>query len=128
MSGQDSESVPPFDVAAALSALDGRVHLLRNLAELYLQSHGSMIDSLRIALQQEDVPEVERAIHSLRGAVGYFRAGPLWHITAIMHEASLLRDLDKVRRLQPNLEGIMEELALALQDFVRANPPTTSTT
>lgn len=125
LTGQDPESIPPFDVAAALESLGNRVHLLRNLAELYLQSRGSMVDSLRVALQQGNVHEVERSIHSLRGAVGYFRAGPLWNITAKMQEASLVGDLDTVRHLQRDFEMIIEQLALALQDFVRDQPPVT---
>jgi len=108
----------PFDSAAALAALGNRVHVLRDLAELFLQERVGMVQSVRSALDAENPSETERAVHSLRGAVGYFRAAPLWNVTSRMHAAATQGDLDQVREMLPEFEQVIQELSESLQAFL----------
>jgi CheY-like chemotaxis protein len=55
-----------------LSRFGGDAELLRELAELFIQSCPKMLEDIRDAVQKQDAKELERAAHSLKGCVGNF--------------------------------------------------------
>ena len=119
----ESSSDATFDAAAALEALSGRVTVLRDLAQLFLQERQGMVDAVRQALQADDPSEVERAVHSLRGVIGYFRARTLWSVTEQMQAEVIQARTDRVRQFLPELEQSVEDLAASLDRFLADSPP-----
>ncbi len=55
-----------------LSRFGGDAGLLRELAELFIQSCPKMLEDIRDAVQKRDAKALERAAHSLKGCVGNF--------------------------------------------------------
>ena len=63
-----------FDLAAALARVDGDAGLLRELAQLFLEDSERLLSAVEQAVAQRDGRSVERAAHTLKGAVGNFAA------------------------------------------------------
>ncbi|MGA7853819.1 MAG: Hpt domain-containing protein [Candidatus Acidiferrales bacterium] len=55
-----------------LSRFGGDAELLRELADLFIQSCPKMLEDIRDAVQKQDAKALERAAHSLKGCVGNF--------------------------------------------------------
>jgi CheY-like chemotaxis protein/HPt (histidine-containing phosphotransfer) domain-containing protein len=55
-----------------LARFGGDVGLLRELAELFIQSCPKMLEDIRDAVHKHDAKALERAAHSLKGCVGNF--------------------------------------------------------
>jgi HPt (histidine-containing phosphotransfer) domain-containing protein len=55
-----------------LERFGGDASLLRELAELFIQSCPKMLEDIRDAVQKRDAKALERAAHSLKGCVGIF--------------------------------------------------------
>ena len=55
-----------------LARFGGDAGLLRELAELFIQSCPKMLEDIRDAVQKRDAKALERAAHSLKGCVGNF--------------------------------------------------------
>jgi CheY-like chemotaxis protein len=71
------ETIPPaaaFIPAEALAQVGGDEALLRELAQLFLDSYPSQLADLRAARERHDDPELGRVAHALKGAVAVFGA------------------------------------------------------
>jgi CheY-like chemotaxis protein/HPt (histidine-containing phosphotransfer) domain-containing protein len=55
-----------------LARFGGDAELLKELADLFLQSCPKMLEDIRVALQKRDAKALEIAAHSLKGSVGNF--------------------------------------------------------
>jgi two-component system sensor histidine kinase/response regulator len=60
---------PPMDLAAALVTVDGEYNLLDEMMAVLLAESPGQLAMLRLALQQGDARGLERAAHSLKGAL-----------------------------------------------------------
>jgi signal transduction histidine kinase/ligand-binding sensor domain-containing protein/CheY-like chemotaxis protein len=82
--GPTSESTPGpdpveeiFDRGALLDRVDGDLDLLRRMVEPFLADSQRTLGLVRVAIARQDVRALERAAHSLKGAIGNFSApGP----------------------------------------------------
>jgi two-component system, sensor histidine kinase and response regulator len=65
---------PILDHQLAMSRVGGDEELLKELAELFLTEYPRLMAELRLAYDQGDAKQVERAAHGLKGSVANFGA------------------------------------------------------
>jgi two-component system, sensor histidine kinase and response regulator len=98
---------PPMDLAAALITADGERDLLDDMMAVLLADSPGQLAALRTALHQSDVHGLERAAHSLKGAlsaVNATRAQELaQHLEACGRDGRLERALSLVQLLDTEL-------------------------
>jgi len=63
-----------MDYQAALERVGGSQSLLAELIEIFLEESETLLPALRDAIQRQDMPEVRRLAHTIKGAVSYFAA------------------------------------------------------
>jgi CheY-like chemotaxis protein len=63
-----------MDMQAALRRVGGRTDLLKQIVQLFLQESGKMLNGIRQALTQRDLPKLRRLAHSLKGSADCFAA------------------------------------------------------
>src|SRR5437773_171042 len=62
------------DQAALLEQVEGDEELLRGLVELFVEGLPAQVDAIHDAIARGDGPAVERAAHSLKGALSNLHA------------------------------------------------------
>jgi two-component system sensor histidine kinase/response regulator len=62
------ESNELFDRAALLDRVEGDEELLAEMIQLYVEDAPRALEAMRSALQQGNLPDLERAAHSLKGS------------------------------------------------------------
>ncbi len=72
MSGPQTS--PSFDETAALARLAGDTDLLREIAGIYLDSYGAMLQGVHDAVAAGDADALKSAAHLLKGTVAPFEA------------------------------------------------------
>ena len=113
----------PFDLAAALQRVEGDVELLAELADMFLEEHGSLCDQISEAIEQCDSEAVTRAAHSLKGSVGNFNARGAFEAALSIETAGRSGDLSQAPRYFDALQAELARLVPALQQL--AAEPTT---
>ena len=64
-----------WDQHAALQSVDGDRELLAEMAELFLQDSGRLLDEIGQAIQARNAGGLHRSAHTLKGSVANFAAG-----------------------------------------------------
>jgi HPt (histidine-containing phosphotransfer) domain-containing protein len=95
----------PVDLEALRSDLEGDEVLLRHLAGVLVADFPRALAAMAAAVEARDGRALQRAAHSLRGALGNFRAGPAFLLA------------DQVERLSES--GRLDEAGQALTDLER---------
>jgi len=111
-----------FDRAAALASLDGSEDYLRLLVDTFLDSAAKDMAVIRAAHQSGDLPALQRAAHSLKGASGYLHAHTFQRVIAFIDLQARTGDAEAVARSLPRLERAFAELQ-PLLEAARATPP-----
>jgi CheY-like chemotaxis protein/HPt (histidine-containing phosphotransfer) domain-containing protein len=70
----DVPAPPSLDLAAALDRVEGDRELLEEIARLFADECPGLIDSIRRARQENDIPLLQRAAHTLKGAASNIAA------------------------------------------------------
>jgi signal transduction histidine kinase/CheY-like chemotaxis protein/PAS domain-containing protein/HPt (histidine-containing phosphotransfer) domain-containing protein len=69
-------SPPIFDPALALKNCLGRPHLLAEMMQFFLADARALLDQIRLELQRDDLEEVGRLSHRLKGTISHLAAEP----------------------------------------------------
>ena len=86
----------------------------REIVELFLETAPRLMRDLKKALEARDAVSVERAAHTLKGAVANFGARTVFEATMRMETLGHDRDLTGARRAWTPLEKEMGRLKKAL--------------
>ena len=76
-----------LDREAALDRLGGNEDYLREIANIFLEDAPHRRDQIRSAVAKGDLARLREAAHMLRGAIGYFGAGPASEATLRLERA-----------------------------------------
>ncbi len=114
---------PAFDRQSALSNLGNDEELLRQIAEIMLNSYRGQIEDIRLALAAGDLGRLYSIAHSLKGSAGNFAAAPT--VRAASHLERLCRDgrIDSAAPAVAALAQNVESLAAALRQELTAATP-----
>jgi CheY-like chemotaxis protein len=116
----DGQSAAVFDREQTLDRVAGDRALLKEIVELFLESAPESIDELRRAIAKGDAAALERAAHSLKGAVGNFGARATQAAALRLETMGRTKDLthaeeafallaEELARLQPALSAFASE-------------------
>lgn len=109
---------PTFDRKALLDRLDGDLRLARELIATYLEESPAMWADLRDALDSGACSELERAAHSLRGALAAVSAPQAVQLADRLETASREGHLSEAPARVAELEAELERLDQALRSFM----------
>ena len=103
-----------LDLDQLLGRLGNDRNLLAELAQIFLNECPRMLEALRLAAAQGDPAAIERAAHTLKGAISNFSTGPAWAEAAALERAARDRQVgnpdDGLNRLEISLQPLCSEL------------------
>jgi len=117
---EDENPKPVFDEQAALARLQGNRKLLKEIAGMFLTELPQHMAAIREAIDQADSHKLDRAGHTLKGAVGNFCANSARDAAFALEKIGKSGDLtgaaeaygvlqQELERLLPVLKGIAKE-------------------
>ena len=110
-----TKSAAVLELAEALDHVEGDEQLLADLAGVFLKDYPAQMKEIRRAIDQQDLAGIERAAHSLKGAVANFGARRTFNVAFELEKASRGGDLAECRRLSTTLEAEMGRLKQELE-------------
>jgi len=108
-----------FDLEALLDRLDGDLRLARELLTTFLEESPAMCVALRDAVNSRQASRVERAAHSLRGALAAVSAPAAVHLADRLETDSRNGDLSASRTLGAELEAELDLFDRTLRSYLR---------
>jgi PAS domain S-box-containing protein len=110
---------PPVaaDLDLALSRVGGDRDLLREVAQLFLESYPQDLVAIREAVHSGNAKALERAAHTLKGAVANFGALEAGRLALELERAGRAGDLAAASRLFELLEQAMQRLEPVLRQL-----------
>ncbi len=106
-----------FDSAAALERVEGDRKLLAEMAKLLENESPKLLQQLRTAVAQADVNGLERAAHTLKGALGSLAATAAFNVAQELEAVARQGDVARAESLAVALEKEIELLRPALEQF-----------
>ncbi len=124
----DSGSSAPIDEGLR-RALAGLVQLggqpfLRDLLQRFATSSTTLLDEARTALANNDLAELARKIHSLKGSAGNFGASPFCDGCTALEEILQTRpeQTTALQKTFSELEAAFHSMHTSIQSFLHENP------
>jgi len=112
-----------FDWSAALRAVRGDHGLLKTVVEAILEESPRMMTAVREAIAQRDAEALRLAAHTLGGAIRYLDATSASDQARQLEEMGMEGDLKNPEEVLAALEGEIERIMPALQDYVEQDDP-----
>lgn len=108
-----------FDREALLDRLDGDIRLACELVTTYLEESPEMRAGLRDALKSRDPERIERAAHSLRGALAAVSAPAAAHLADRLESGARDGDRPAGRSDGVEIESQLDLLERELRSYLR---------
>jgi len=109
-----------MDLGIALSHVDGDMQFLAELAELFLQDYPRLIEELRHSVQQENLPDLERAAHTLKGRLAFFGLNRIrdkaFGLEMMGREHNTADTVGALAELESAMECILPEFSSLVRD------------
>ncbi|MBL6080476.1 response regulator [Belnapia sp. T18] len=102
------DTLPPFDLAAALNRLNGKRALLRKLIVDFGMRFAGAVTELRRAFGRDEWQEARRIAHTLRGVAGSLEIRDVAEAARLLEDAAQARRSEGVEALLVRLEQAME--------------------
>ncbi len=110
-----------FDREAALVRVDGDESLLADLARLLLEEGPKMLATIQAAIAEKDAKQLERAAHSLKGAVSTFAAAGASDAALKLERLGRAGELEGAAHALAQMESQMDRLQAALQSLAASD-------
>ena len=98
------DSLPPFDIPAALRRVNGKTALLRRLILSFGSTYGAAPRDLRVYLSTGLLPDARRLAHSLKGVAGSLELAAVQRVAADIERAIAEGDMEQARSAIVDLE------------------------
>jgi CheY-like chemotaxis protein/HPt (histidine-containing phosphotransfer) domain-containing protein len=103
-----------FDRREALRRAGGEEEVLRDLIELFCEEYPKLMDTMREAISEGKATELERAAHTLKGALLQFAARPAadaaLHLERLACDGDLSEALNGWKTLEAEISRLLPEL------------------
>lgn len=106
-----------FDYDRSLARLGGNPDLFAEIVVLFLEDAPQLLKRARDGLVQQNLSELERAAHSLKGLSVNFDATQLVSAASRLEQMARARDLERAAACLPELEREFARLQTELQAF-----------
>jgi len=111
---------PPVDWNAALEQVGGSEELLRELMTIFVEESGELMPALRKAIEQQNMPEVRRLAHTIKGAATHLTARSAVAAALRLETMGRDRDLAGADEAYARLEREIEQLKQAVWDYTQS--------
>lgn len=108
---------PLVDLTAALERMEGDIRLLHEVVDIFLEDYQVCMDEVRLAVQTLDTNLLQRAVHTMKGAVGNFVSAKATDIARDMEHFCKQGEIDSAIALCDVLESAVAEVAAELRKF-----------
>jgi two-component system sensor histidine kinase/response regulator len=115
--GEEQTPADVLDRAEIRERVGGDTKLLRELIDVFFADCPRMWQDVRAALTQGDAPRLNRAAHTLKGAVGIFGAKAAHEAAERIEQLAGKGDLTQAAEAAAQLEAELERLKPALQSL-----------
>lgn len=109
-----------FDLARAVERVGGDIELLRELADLFLQTYPDTIASLQQAVRAKDAHLVQTSAHRLKGGLGNFFSQEVYDAALSIEQMGRAKSLDGVAELLEELLPKLDSFVNSLSTFARS--------
>ena len=120
--GEGPPATEVFDAAEALRHVGDDVGLLRDLAGMFEAEAPKMLAQVRAAVEARDAAKLQRAAHTLKGAVGTFGARGTFAAALRLETMGRGGDLAGAAEALRELQQAVAQLQQALADYTGAEP------
>jgi two-component system sensor histidine kinase/response regulator len=111
------------DLDAVLNALEGDRELLSRMIQVFLSENPALLERTRCAVAARDGTALERAAHTLRGALANFAAREAGGTARRLDESAAQADWNTAAATHTDLEKQMQEVVRALTAFRPGESP-----
>ena len=115
----DQTAEPVLDRAAMLETVEQDLELLRELVEIFLAETPGLLTQIRSGVQEKHAESVERAAHTLKGALMNFGAWRACEVARQLEIRGHEARLDDAAPLASRLESEVVQASQALSDYLR---------
>ena len=106
-------------VSSLTTFTGGDLELTQNLIEIFLEDSPKLLADVRDAVKRGDAIALERAAHTMKGALGYFNAGSAIAAAFRLQQLGAWRDLGTAPETLEALETALQKLTNSLSEFGR---------
>ena len=103
-----------FNWDTALEQLNGNEKVLKDIAEMFMEQYPNLVQAIRGSIENEDMPELRRSAHTLKGSAATFSAGPVVKAAYRLETMGREMDITDVDSALKDLDRALAELAPAL--------------
>ena len=121
--GSAQTSEPVLDRAAMLSTVEQDLVLLRELVEIFLAEAPGLLAQIRSGVNEKRAEIVERAAHTLKGALSNFGARRACEVARQLEIRGREARLGDAAQVVSRLESELAEVCRALSDILREVVP-----
>lgn len=100
-----------FNLSLAMEMVMDSKDLFKEIAEMFLSNLPDYLEKVREGIAENNADSLERAAHSLKGAVANFGAGEAYEAAYQLEKLGNAGKLDKAKAEMQSLEKAMEALA-----------------
>lgn len=116
---QEDPTAPAFDYDSALERVEGDRALLMNMLGLYLDSSVKLIGLIQDTLRNQDARGLERAAHTIKGAVGTLSAQKAFDAALRLEQCAKTGDFIEAREAWTSLERELQILRASIERLVK---------
>jgi len=107
-----------FDRSVLLEQTDGDTELIRTLVEVFDDDRPKLLDDIEDALETNDAEALERAAHTIKGALGVFGAESARLQAEKLENSARAGSVEAGRQQYPALKTSVLDLQVALRELV----------
>jgi len=108
-----------LDWETALAVCGGDRHLLRDIAEAFLEEHPRRLEEIRRAIDTQDWELLHRAAHTIKGSMRYFGAAAVFDRAFGLEQLAASRSLEGAEEIFGLLKQELAKLVPHLIDYVQ---------
>lgn len=121
--GSAQTAEPVLDRAAMLATVEQDLVLLRELVEIFLAESPGLLAQVRSGVEGKNAESVERAAHTLKGAMLNFGAHRACEVARQLETRGRDARLDDAAPLVSRLDSEVTQVCHALSDYLRKEIP-----
>jgi CheY-like chemotaxis protein len=110
-----------FDLAGLLDRVDGDIELLQEMVDIFLRDLPHRLAEIEQAITGGRQPDLEKAVHGLKGSIGYFTSAGAYRAADNLMEMVRANRLDRVAETFAVLKQEAERLKTAMLEWKTSN-------
>ena len=118
----DDASSRSWSEKEALDAVDGEVGILRDVIVAFVGECDELLENLATAIEQDDMPTLRRAAHTMKGATRIFGVPAIQQLAGYMEKKAADDEPADYAEMYGELSQAAEILKRELNEYVKTLP------